>query len=66
MGMISACYSTPYETAAKVQNNYEIRMMNDEKKFAKQLILLDKIFKKKAIINLYKVLQQKIIDLKNT
>lgn|GEM_PF-6446722 len=41
-------------------------MMNDEKKFAKQLILLDKIFKKKAIINLYKVLQQKIIDLKNT
>lgn len=37
-----------------------------EKKFAKQLILLGKIFKKKAIINLYKVLQQKIIDLKNT
>ncbi|EEB65218.1 hypothetical protein CAPSP0001_2669 [Capnocytophaga sputigena ATCC 33612] len=30
------------------------------------LIILGKIFKKKAIICLYKVLQQKIIDLKNT
>ncbi|EEB65200.1 hypothetical protein CAPSP0001_2670 [Capnocytophaga sputigena ATCC 33612] len=29
--MISAYYSTPYETAAKVQNNSEIQNTNDKK-----------------------------------
>jgi len=37
MGMISACYSTPYETAAKVQNNSEIQNTNSGKKFAKDM-----------------------------
>jgi len=37
MGMISACYSTPYETAAKVQNNSEIQNTNGGKKFAKDV-----------------------------
>jgi len=37
MGMISAYYSTPYETVAKVQNNSEIQNTNGGKKFAKDV-----------------------------